>query len=267
MYLECSCRISPGPVSLTEVPTWCLCRMKESRDLWGAERQSVLTSLNILTKCPDTSAKTQNRSSFQDWITWCFDFSTSPSIHSTRSSTPAFPAGRRTTLPLPDPARGRRSWESRPSRSLYVSPAWGQKQEFTTRASKDATVTDRNQWNTQRRTRNPVYKSLNKLNATDGFDGIPAEHSLWSVGHAEARQVPVGEGEQGHDGDEGTVVSEDVRESGALHVTQHEQRDEEQTGQHGDRKQPALLRRLHKHQQHQSIIRIIKLHLSHFLRW
>ena len=106
-----------------------------------------------------------------------------------------------------------------------------------------------------------VYKSLNKLNA-DGFD----EDSLWSVGHAEARQVPVGEGEQGHDGDEGTVVSEEVRESGALHVTQHEQRDEEQTGQHGGRKQQALLRRLHKHQQHQSIIRIIKTLLISLLK-
>lgn len=103
-----------------------------------------------------------------------------------------------------------------------------------------------------------VYKSLNKLNAADGLDGIPAEDSLWSVGHAEARQVPVGEGEQGHDGDEGTVVSEELRESGALHVTQHEQRDEEQTGQHGDRKQEAVLRWLHKHQQQQLISIVIK---------
>lgn len=80
----------------------------------------------------------------------------------------------------------------------------------------------------------------------------PAEDSLWSVGHAEGRQVSVGEGEQGHDGDEGAVVTEDDGESGVLHVAQHEQRDEDQTRQHGAGEQNAVLRRLRKHRRSRS---------------
>lgn len=68
--------------------------------------------------------------------------------------------------------------------------------------------------------------------------------SLRSVGHAEGRQVSIGEGEQGHDDDEGKVVTEQD-EFGVLHVTHHEQRDEDQAGHHGRREQKALLRRLH----------------------
>lgn len=84
-------------------------------------------------------------------------------------------------------------------------------------------------------------------------EALPVGDSLWSVGHAEARQVSVGEGEQGHDGDEGAVVAEEDGESGVLDVTQHEQRDEDQTRQHGGRKQNALLRGLREHQQSRSV--------------
>ncbi len=78
---------------------------------------------------------------------------------------------------------------------------------------------------------------------------LSAEDSLWSVGHAEARQVSVGEGEQGHDEDEGTVVTEEDGEFRVLDVAQHEQRDEDQTRQHGNREQIAVLRRLQQQQQ------------------
>lgn len=70
---------------------------------------------------------------------------------------------------------------------------------------------------------------------------VPVQDSLWSVGHAEGCQVSIREGEQGHDGDKGTVVREDYVESKVLDVTHHEERDEDQTGQHSNRKKIAFL--------------------------
>lgn len=46
--------------------------------------------------------------------------------------------------------------------------------------------------------------------------------SLRGVGHAEGRQVPVGEGEQRHDGGEGAVVTEEDAEFGVGDVAHHE---------------------------------------------
>lgn len=77
----------------------------------------------------------------------------------------------------------------------------------------------------------------------------PVEDSLWSVGHAEGRQVPVGEGEQDHEDDEGRVVTEDDGESGVFHVAQHDQRDEDQTRHHGGGEQKAAPRGLRRHPQ------------------
>lgn len=75
----------------------------------------------------------------------------------------------------------------------------------------------------------------------------PAKDSLWRVGHAEGRQVPVGEGEQDHDDDEGRVVMEDDGESGVFHVAQHDQRDEDQARHHGGGEQKAAPRGLRRH--------------------
>lgn len=90
--------------------------------------------------------------------------------------------------------------------------------------------------------------------AAEACSKLQAEDSLRSVGHAKARQVAIREGEQSHDGDEGTVVSEED-EFGVLDVTHHDQRDEDQTRQHGDRKQAAPLRRLQNHHQRNSEMR------------
>lgn len=45
------------------------------------------------------------------------------------------------------------------------------------------------------------------------------EDSLWSVGHAEACQVSIREGEQSHDDDKGAVVAEDGGEFRVLDIT------------------------------------------------
>lgn len=73
---------------------------------------------------------------------------------------------------------------------------------------------------------------------------IKSRHSLRSIGHAEGCQVTVGEGEQGHDGHEDAVVREDDGQSGVPHVTEHQQRDEDQARQHGQGEQSAVFGRL-----------------------
>lgn len=79
---------------------------------------------------------------------------------------------------------------------------------------------------------------------------LPVADSPWSVGHAEARQVPVGDGEQRHDEGEETVAAEDGGRSEVLHVAHDEQRDEEPARRHGDGKPTALLRGLRAHRRH-----------------
>lgn len=59
---------------------------------------------------------------------------------------------------------------------------------------------------------------------------------LWSVAHAEARQVSVTEGEEDHEDDEeAVVVEEDGQEDTRLNVTQHEERNEQQATHDGHR--------------------------------
>ena len=76
--------------------------------------------------------------------------------------------------------------------------------------------------------------------------------------HAEGCQVTIGEGEQAHDAHKGAVVCEDDRQSGVLHVTEHQQRDEDQTRQHGHGEQSAvsgrLRRRLSGERQEQEVL-------------
>ena len=65
---------------------------------------------------------------------------------------------------------------------------------------------------------------------------------LGSKTHAEAGQVSVGEGEEDHEDDVPCVVVEQHREVVTrLHVTQHEQRDEDDTQEHQDRKPDTVL--------------------------
>lgn len=75
---------------------------------------------------------------------------------------------------------------------------------------------------------------------------LSAEYSLWSIGHAEARQVSIRDGEQSHDDNKGTVMTEQGY-FGVLDVTRHEQRDEDQARKHSNGKPETLLRRLYKH--------------------
>lgn len=65
---------------------------------------------------------------------------------------------------------------------------------------------------------------------------------LRSKAHAEAGQVSVGEGEEDHEDNVPRVVGEQHREVVTrLYVTQHEQRDEDDTQEHQDRKPDAVL--------------------------
>lgn len=71
-----------------------------------------------------------------------------------------------------------------------------------------------------------------------------ADHSLGCIGHAEAGQVAVGQGEQRHDDDVSTVVTEEDGQPGVGDVAHHEERDEEHAGKHHHGEEPALLCRL-----------------------
>lgn len=60
---------------------------------------------------------------------------------------------------------------------------------------------------------------------------------LWSEAHAEAGQVSVTEGEDDHEEDEPAVmIEEDGQVETRLNITQHEERDEDETAHDGHRK-------------------------------
>lgn len=67
-------------------------------------------------------------------------------------------------------------------------------------------------------------------------------HSLGAEAHAQAGQVPVGEGEDDHEDDVPGVVGKDDGEATArLNVAQHEEGDEDEPGHHQDGEPPAVL--------------------------
>lgn len=71
---------------------------------------------------------------------------------------------------------------------------------------------------------------------------------LWSIAHAQAGQVPITEGEDNHEDDEETiVVEEDWQVETRLHVTQHEERDEDQAAHDGQGQQHTVLLWLWRH--------------------
>lgn len=72
-------------------------------------------------------------------------------------------------------------------------------------------------------------------------EGAAAGRSLGAEAHAQAGQVPVGEGEDDHEDDvPGVVGKDDGEEMARLNVAQHEEGDEDEPRRHQDGKPHAV---------------------------
>lgn len=71
--------------------------------------------------------------------------------------------------------------------------------------------------------------------------------SLRCVGHGQTYEVATGQSEESHDdGENGIMVEDDGEEGATLDVTEHQQGDEDHTGDHERREQAGLFARLHR---------------------
>ena len=76
-----------------------------------------------------------------------------------------------------------------------------------------------------------------------GRDGLMTiSFLLWAIAHAQTGQVSVTEGKQHHEDNEpGVMVEEDGQVEAGLDVTQHEERQEDDTSGDGQWQQQAVL--------------------------